>query len=173
MKKQILVITLLLVSAISFSQSRESFELDWKKMKDWKQASHQEDSGNYLTEYLRKGDKLENWKELIAIQRLDITGARIMSLDALMNSGFEELKNNAPEAVLTVIQKDEEAANPWIEYKSESPRFNNDPNPESQFFHVVKTGNSIFLIWWAVKKSKITENDYKMYQEFFRSGVVK
>lgn len=171
--KLYLTAAFLIISLTSFSQSTETFQLDWKKQKEWKQKSHQEQSANYLTEYLKKDETFENWKELIAIQRISAPGVMKVPLENLMNMGFSEFKKNAPDATLTLLEKNEDGNNPWIEYKSEAPGFNNDPNPESQFFHVVKTENAIFLIWWATKEAKISDENIKLFQEFFRSGKIK
>ena len=173
MKLVISLLISLIAYQVSFSQSPETFKLNWKKMKGWKQASHQEQNGTYLTEYLKKGESFEDWSELIAIQKIPAPGASKIPLEHLMNSGFEQFKKNAPEATLTVIEKSENIKFPWIEYKSEAPRFNNNPNPESQFFHVVTTEHSIFLIWWATKEAQIESESLALYQEFFQSGKIE
>lgn len=155
------------------AQSTSKFVLDWRSKKDWKQMANQKNEGGYLIEFLKNKETFDNWKELIAIQKITAPGVKQLPLEMLMKSGFESFKKNAPEATLTFIAKDEEAKYPWIEYISEAPRFNNDPNSESQFFHIVKSDDALFIVWWAVKKAKISMEEIKRFKTFFGSGKIE
>ena len=167
MRTQFLILFSIITIGL-LGQNTESIKLDWKQKEGWKVAFEQEEQGNSITEFVQKREKLKNWTELISVQKLNIPNASEIPLEALMNSGYAEAMKNAPEAKLTLIDKNEESEYPWIEYKVEVPQYLNDPNPESQFFHVVQGKYSIFLIWWAVKKDKINDKEISEWKEFSR-----
>ena len=172
MRTQLLILVLLLSIGL-FGQNTETLKLDWKQKKGWKKAFEQEGNPLSIIEYIKKRESLENWTELVAIQKLNIpTNIPQTSLETIMEVGFTETKKNAPEAKLTFIDKNENLEFPWIEYKVEISEYKNDPNPESQLYHVVHGQFSIFFIWWSVKKNNINEKEISEWKEFFETAKI-
>lgn len=148
----------------------ESMMLDWPEAEHWKIGSNQETDQMVLVELIHADETLEKWTEFATM--MSLKGIKNVPMDQAMNMMFNQAKKNGPKATLTFIEKDETAEHPWIIFKIETPRFNNDSNPESQLWYVVQGREALYTNFWAVKKPTITESQKDKWVTFFKTGKV-
>lgn len=91
-------------------------------------------------------------------------------MDKAMNLMYDQAKQNAPKATLTLIEKDEAAKNPWVIFKIESPRFNNDKNPESQLYYIIQGESSLYSNFVAIKEKQLHEEFVDKWVRIFKSS---
>ena len=89
-----------------------------------------------------------------------------------MNMIYEQAKLNAPQAKLTFIEKDINAAHPWIIFLVESPKFNNDPKPESQMWLIIQGKQALYSSFIAVKQAKVPADLREKWLKFFKAAKI-
>ena len=149
---------------------KESMQLEWPAAENWKIASDQENAQQHVTEWLRGNETLQNWTEIGTMTT--IKGIAGIPVDKAMSMMFDQAKENAPEAKLTFIEKDEKAEYPWIIFTIESPRFKNDSKPESQMWYIVQGKQALYSNFRAVKQATIPADLKLKWINFFKTGKV-
>lgn len=165
--KKIFLLFVLFNATVSFAQNpTEYLSLKWPdKWQEETQVSGQVT----FTELIPAGETFENWTEMGNVTT--IQGARI-TMDQAMALMFEQAKKEAPKAKLTLIEKDDNAENPWIIFTIESPNFTNDSVPESQLWYVVQGKDALYTSFRAVKKAKIPAKLKEEWIKFFKAAQV-
>jgi len=148
----------------SFCQDKtEGLKISWPDNFNWKVGSDQENDSQHLVELVPANESIDNWTILVTMQTLKGTvNVPIASVPAAMMS---QAQKTAPDAKLTIFEKDEKAKTPWILFKIESPSFTNDPNPESQLYYVIQGQTALFINFVAIKRRGLPDdfsNQWKM-----------
>src|SRR5688572_21445656 len=112
MKSILTLLSIFLVCNISLAQSQENLKIVWPEEYKWKIGSNQENESMHILELIPANEKIENWS--IMGTMMSIKGAKNVPVDKAMNLMYDQAKQNAPKATLTLIEKDEAAKNPWI-----------------------------------------------------------
>lgn len=150
--------------------SGESFMLYWPDNENWKVGNRQENEQIMMLELIHANETLENWTEIGTMMSVKgVTG--ILVADA-MDLMFQKTKENAPDAKLTFIEKDETAEHPWIIFIIESPRFKDDEIPESQLWYIVQGKQALYTNFRAVKQAAIPEDLKTKWIQFFKTGKI-
>lgn len=148
--KIIKILPLLLFSLTVFSQDKiENLKIDWPESYEWEIGSNQENESMHMIELIPKSQSLQNWK--IIGTMISIKGATNVPMDVYIDLMYTQMKQNAPKAKLTVLEKDETGKNHWALFIIESPRFNDDKTPESQIYYVIQGNSSLYSNLVAVK----------------------
>lgn len=164
---QTILCTLLTLSA--FGQGRiENLKIVWPEEYKWKIGSNQEDGSVHVIELIPGNEEINKWT--IMGTMMSIKGAKSVPMDVVMNSMFDQAKQNAPKATVTLIEKDENAKNRWTIFKIEAPRFNNDKNPESQLYYVVQGESSLYSNFVAVKEKQLTREFIEKWKTVFKKS---
>jgi hypothetical protein len=165
--KKIALLFVFFCTTIAFAQdSTEYLSLKWPDQ--WKQETQVSGQVTF-TELIPAGETLEKWTEIGNMT--SIQGAKI-SMDQAMALMFEQSKKEAPKAKLTLIEKDDNAENPWIIFTIESPNFANDNVPESQLWYIVQGKNALYTNFRAVKKAKLPAKLKEEWIKFFKAAQV-
>ena len=157
----------LLPSIFSNGQGRESLVIVWPEEYNWKIGSNQETESIHMMELIPGDAKIENWT--IMGTMMSIKGAKI-PVDKAMNLMYSQAKQNAPKAVLTLVDKNEIGSNPWIIFKIEAPRFKNDKRPESQLYYIIQGESSLYSNFVAVKEEKLSEAFVEKWKVVFKAS---
>ena len=150
-------------------EGKESLKLDWPPSENWKIANDQENDQQHLVELIHSNETLEKWTEIgnmLALKNVTVP------IDKAMTLMSDQIKEKAPEAKLTLIEKDDKAAHPWIIFMVESPRFKNDNNPESQMWYIVQGKQALYTNFRAIKKATIPAELKTKWIQFFKSGKI-
>jgi hypothetical protein len=161
-------LAIFIFNTFSFGQGRENLKIVWPEEYKWKIGSSQEDESVHMLELIPGDEKIEKWT--IMGTMLSIKGAKNISMDKAMNLMYDQAKQNAPDATLTFIERSEEIENPWIIFKIEAPKFNNDKNPESQLYYIIQGGSSLYSNFVALKEKKLSDDFVNKWKEIFKSS---
>lgn len=91
------------------------------------------------------------------------------TVDKAMNLAYEEIKQQAPKAKLTFIEKDENSEYPSIIFSIESPRFINDRMPESQLWYIIIGKQRLYTNFRAIKMAEISIEQKENWIKFFKN----
>ena len=169
MKNHLFTLLLSFCSALSFSQA-EKIKISWPEEYKWKVLSDQEDKGVHMTELIPENESGEKWT--IIGTTMSIKGAQNVPTDTMMNLMFDQTKANAPKAKLTEIEKGVKDSHPWIIFKIESPRFNNDKNPESQLYFIIQGTQSLYSNFVGVKKKELSADFVEKWSAVFKASEI-
>jgi tetratricopeptide (TPR) repeat protein len=148
----------------------ESFVLEWPANEKWKLGSNQENDQMHVIEVIHSNETLEKWSEIGTMTT--IKNVKNVPMDKAMDLTYQQSKQNAPNAKLTFIEKDETAEYPWITFTIESPEFTNDKTPESQLWYIVQGKNALYTNFRAVKQATIPAELKDKWIAFFKAGKI-
>lgn len=170
MKKAVLLTYLIVASfnILSAQQKAESLKIVWPEEYKWKIGSNQEDNRVHMMELIPEKERITKWT--IIGTMLSIKGVKNVPMDVAMSTTFEQAKLNAPKAVLTLIERDDKAQNPWILFKIEAPEFKNDKNPESQLYYVIQGDQSLYSNFVAMKVTSLNNEFVEKWGKVFKSS---
>lgn len=170
MKKAFLSLTILILLTFgAFGQEKiENLKIVWPEEYKWKIGSNQEDGSIHMLELIPGNEKVDKWT--IMGTMMSIKGAKNVPMDKVMTTMFEQAKQNAPKATVTLIEKNENVKNHWTIFKIEAPRFNNDKNPESQLYYVIQGESSLYSNFVAVKEKTLSDEFVEKWKLIFKSS---
>jgi hypothetical protein len=168
MKLILTLLSIFLIGNISLAQNQENLKIFWPEEYKWKIGSNQENESMHILELIAGDEKIEKWS--IMGTMMSIKGAKNVPVDKAMNLMYDQAKQNAPKATLTLIEKDEAAKNPWIIFKIESPRFNNDKNPESQLYYIIQGESSLYSNFVAIKEKQLHDDFVNKWVKVFKAS---
>jgi hypothetical protein len=158
-----------LFSLTVFSQGKiENLKIDWPEEYEWVIGTNQENESMHMIELIPKSQTLQDWK--IIGTMISIKGITNLPMDVYIQLMHTQMKERAPKAKLTVLEKDETGKNHWALFTLESPRFNNDPKPESQLYYVIQGDSSLYSNLVAVKEKKLSKEFIEEWSAVFKAS---
>jgi len=170
MKQSILIAAFLILTASAHGQKQENLKIIWPEEYKWKIGSNQEDGNISMLELIPGDETLEKWT--IMGTMMSLKGAKNIPMDAIMQTMIDQAKQNAPKATLTLIEKNESDKSHWIIFKIESPRFNNDKNPESQLYYIIQGETSLYTNFVAIKEKSLSKEFVDKWTAVFKSSEI-
>ena len=170
MRKVLLSVTMLfLLTLWAFGQEKmENLKIVWPEEYKWKVGSNQEDESVHMLELIPENEKIDKWT--IMGTMMSIKGAKNVPMDKVMTTMFEQAKQNAPKATVTLIEKNEDVKNHWTIFKIEAPRFKNDKNPESQLYYVIQGESSLYSNFVAIKEKALSDEFVEKWKLIFKAS---
>lgn len=150
-------------------QAAEFFILQWPDKESWEGVNERDVDGQHSIHFVHERESIDEWTEMAnmtAIKRLNITPEKAM------NSLFEDVKQYAPKAKLTIIDKDDNAFFPWILFSIEAPRIRGERQPESQLWFVLRGKQRLYTNFFAIKQPALSEPIKRKWSNFFKSGKI-
>jgi hypothetical protein len=92
----------------SFAQKKETLKIVWPEEYKWKIGSNQENETVHMMELIPGNETVEKWT--IIGTMMSYKGAQAFPVDKAMNLMFDQTKQSAPDAKLTMVEKDEVAS---------------------------------------------------------------
>ena len=167
--KHLLALLLLLICS-TFANAQESLKIVWLEKYEWKLLSNQENDKLHVVELIPGKERADNWTLLG--QMMSIKGALNISMDQAKDLMVEQTKVKAPDAVLTVLEKDEADDYPWILFKLENPTPPAGQHPESQLWYIRQGQTALYLNFIAVKKKKLKNKFVAEWSAVFKASEV-
>lgn len=149
---------------------KESLMLDFPDSENWKVGDDQENNQQHVIDLIHSNETIDKWTELANMT--SIKGVTGVPMDKAMNLMYDQSKQNAPEAKLTFIEKDESAEYPWIIFTIEAPGFKNDKTPESQLWYIVQGKQALYTNFVAIKQATLTQTFKDKWTKFFKTGKI-
>ena len=149
------------------NELEENIISHWTKQENWKIGSDQKNTKLRVIDFIPSNETLANWTELGNMTSME--SKEDVTLDKVMNLTFEQIKQQAPKAKLTFIDKDENAEYPWTIFTIECPIFIDSKIPESQLWYVVIDKDRLYTNFRAVKKMEISKEQKEKWVDFFKT----
>jgi hypothetical protein len=168
MKNLCTLILLFFAITVARGQGKtENLKLDWPDEYDWKVGSNQDTKELQVIELIPKKEKLTKWT--IMGTMFSYKGVKIPDINLVPNGMFQEAKKNSVDATLTVIEKSETGAHPWILFKIEMPGTSN-PKPESQLFYAVQGDTALYSNFVALKVASLDDDFVVKWSKIFKTS---
>ncbi|HVD99174.1 MAG TPA: hypothetical protein VNB90_13285 [Cytophagaceae bacterium] len=174
MKRILLPFLFIFLAAITHAQDTTSTEkliILWPTEYKWKVASSQQDGKVQLIEIIPEKERLDKWT--IMGTMMSLNGVKNLSVTMVMNAMYDQAKQIAPEAMLTLIEKNEEVKNPWVIFKIEAPAYTGDKKPESQLYYVIQGNAALYSNFVAVKEKKLSDSFVEKWTKIFKSSILE
>jgi len=168
MRKLILSLSCLFV--LSTISAQETLNIAWPDEYNWTLLSNHEDEKLQILEIIPANQTKDNWSLLG--QMTAVKGSTKITMDKAKDLMFSQTKQNAPNATITEIERNETAEHPWIIFKVECPSFTNDSNPESQLWYIIRSDNALYMNFIASKTDKLSPAFADMWSHIFKNSQI-
>ena len=169
MKQLILFACTLITTLLSFGQIKtEQLKITIPEENKWKIDYQEEDSTHRYVELIPVQEKIYSWTSQVIMASLK--GVTNVSMNAAMNSTFEQAKKNAEKLVLTLVEQGNTAKHPWIIFKIEATSFENDPDPESQLYYLMQGATALYTNTVTIKEKILSKEFVDKWVRVFKAG---
>lgn len=168
MKRLLFIVALATLTVSAYGQTQENLGINWPEEYKWKIGSNQEDDTIHMIELIPGNETIDKWT--IIGTMMSIKGLKNIPMDTVMQTMFDQAKQNAPKATLTFIEKDESGENHWIIFKIEAPRFKDDKKPESQLYYIIQGNTSLYTNFVAIKEKSLSKDFVDKWTTIFKNS---
>jgi len=170
--KNLLFLILICLNTSVFAQHTEYLDFTWQSEEDWSVAFEEEDDKMLILQYIPKGQTLETWREIGTIQMIKMAEIRQFTPYEMMEIMYKQGLQQAPEAKLTFITKNDSTEYPWIQFKIEAPKLKDIPQAESQLYHLIQGKETLFVVIWGIRRWEIYTEEESKWREIFSKATV-
>ena len=170
MKKQLIIICLILAGLASSTQAQENLKIAWPGEIKWKIGSNQKSGNTRMVEVIPENESMDNWT--IIGTMISIMGSKSVSVEKFMELTYNQTLKNAPKAKLTMIEKGVKSGSPWIMFRIESPSFNNNKIPESQLYYIIRGKQALYSNFVAVKQPSFGVLFVEKWAKVFKNSAL-
>jgi len=169
MKKLLLLAACIGFAATTFAQ--EKLTIDWPKEDKLKVATDQPSGQVRMVELIPEKETLDKWT--LMGNTMSMEGVKLPSTKTVVDLFSQTAKQNAPDATVTVLESDDTAKNIWVLFKIESPKFLDDPKPESQLYYAIQGDTTLFVNFIAIKKAKLPSDFVTKWSKVFKASKLE
>lgn len=170
MKKTYTLLFILSTIAIYSQNKIENLKVNWPEEYKWKIGSDQENESAHFIEVVPGNESIDKWT--IIGTMISMKNVTNMPMDKAMDLFYQQTKTNAPEAKVTLIEKNETAKNHWILFKIEVAKYLDDPNPESQVYYIIQGDSSLYVNLVGIKEKKISKDFEEKWSKVFKASEI-
>ncbi len=169
--KKIILFLLLVISISTIAQEKiENLKVNWPEEYKWKIANNQENETVHFVELVPGKESLENWS--IIGTMMSLKNVRDMGMDKAADLFYSQTKQNAQNAKLTILEKNEQDKYPWILFKIEVEEYLDDIKPESQVYYIIQGDSSLYVNLVGIKEKKISKKFEEKWSKVFKSSEI-
>ncbi|GAA4773000.1 MULTISPECIES: hypothetical protein [Flavobacterium] len=169
--KKIILFLLLVISISTIAQEKiENLKVNWPEEYKWKIANNQENETVHFVELVPDKESLENWS--IIGTMMSLKNVRDMGMDKAADLFYSQTKQNAQNAKLTILEKNEQDKYPWILFKIEVEEYLDDIKPESQVYYIIQGDSSLYVNLVGIKEKKISKKFEEKWSKVFKSSEI-
>lgn len=169
MKKYIFLITLLGIANTVFSQEKiENLNVTWPEEYKWKVGNSQEDKTMHFMELVPGNESIDKWS--IIGTMMSLKNVHDLSMNEAVKLFHAQTKAQAPDAKLTVLEKNETVKNPWVLFKIEVEKYLSDAKPESQLYYIIQGDSSLFVTFVGIKEKEISKKFEEQWSNVFKTS---
>jgi hypothetical protein len=103
---------------------------------------------------------------------ISVMGAKSVSVEQAMNMTYNQTLKNAPQAKLTMIEKDIKSGSPWILFRIEAPKFNTSNVPESQLYYIIQGKRALYTNFVALRRPTLDVLFVEKWVKVFKNSVL-
>jgi hypothetical protein len=167
MKKMIVFLFAIVVSLSSFGQS-ESLKIPWPA--GWKQAFESKTQVQDIAEFTPGNETLEKWTILGTM--MNLRGMNNIPIDMTMNMMFSDVKKNASNPTMTLVEKKTDGKNPWIIFKIEGSGTKKTNEPLSTLYYIISGQSGFFNNSVAIKESSLSKDFVDKWAGIFKASEI-
>lgn len=132
--------------------------------RDWQEAYHKtNDENEGITEFVLKGENVENWSELIAVQKFNVNqGSLEEYYDLFMKNLKEAVKPDQVHSRIIKKDKDTLLFEWWIDKPSS--------NAQHEWFKIFKTPQSLMILRYVTKKLDKVEKQRPIWEKILEDA---
>jgi len=168
MKKLCALAVLLCFTAVFAQDKQESLKINWPEEYNWKVGSDQESGPTHLTELVPGKETVNKWTLMGTI--MSIKGVKVATTAQMADIFRQSSLAESPESKLTVLESDDTAKNIWTLFKVETPKFPNDPKPESQLYYIIQGEATLYVNFIAVKEKTLSKSFTEKWTKVFKAS---
>jgi hypothetical protein len=147
---------------------QEILRIDWPAEYKWKVGSDQDDGKMHMLEVVPGNETVENWTIIGSL--LAIKGVTGVPMDVVLKGTVEQQQKLDTAATVTLIERNDTAAHPWILFKIESPTAHNAGKPESELFYFIQGNTSLFNGIVGIKEATLTNDFVAKWKGVFKTS---
>jgi len=170
MKKQLLILIVLLTGIPYLTQAQENLKIAWPGEYKWKIGADQKSGNTRMVELLPGNESLTNWT--IMGTMVSMMGSISVPVEQVMNATYNQTLKNAPLAKLKMIEKGIKSGSAWILFRIESPRFKNSAVPESQLYYIIQGKRALYSNFVAVKQPSLGVLFVDKWAKVFKNSML-
>lgn len=173
-----LLVSLFLFASVSRAQTdsakaarvpQEVLQIDWPAEYNWKVGTDQDNGKMRLVEVVPGSETVENWSIIGSL--LAIKGMTNMPMQTVLQGALEQQQKSDSIAHLTVLERNDTAASPWILFKVESATQRGATGKtESDMFFVVQGKTALFNAIVGVHEATLTDDFVSKWKNVFHSS---
>lgn len=165
--KNLLALACILWGLAAFCQ-KESLSISWPQEYHFKEISNQSEGQVHITEMVPEKEDGENWTLLT--ETMVIKGAVVPATAVIVQLFEQSTRSESPDAKLTVLEADDKAKNIWVIFKVETPKFPDDPLPESQLYYAIQGAEGLYVNFIAIKEKELTKEFISRWSAVFKAS---
>jgi hypothetical protein len=167
--KKLLALALLLCFTTAFAQNKqESLKINWPEEYKWKVGSDQESGQTHLIELVPGRETVEKWTLMGTM--MSVKGVKVATTAQMAEIFRQSSLKESPDSKLTILESDDTAKNIWTLFKVETPKFPNDPVPESQLYYVIQGEGTLYINFIAIKEKTLSKSFIEKWTKVFKAG---
>jgi hypothetical protein len=150
-------------------QQTEHLTTDWPAEYKWRVIKRQND-GEKQSVIIIPGNEMPQHATIVGVMAA-YKGRHFSDMDQMIDQYKNALDTGS---VLTIIQRADSAANPWVIFKIETPKNFKYPEPESDLYFVTQGRFAVFEDHVAIKEASLPGEFTARWSEIFKgSKLVK
>ncbi len=166
--KLLLIVLFIGCFTVSSVAQTERLVIPWPE--NWKIGAEQKNYTGNTVELISSTEKMDSWTILGTMK--SIKGTENSTIESSMNATFNEVKKNAINPILTLIDKKEDAKNPWILFKIEAAENKNNNTPESRLYYVVRGNDALYSNYVAIKEATLSKEFTNHWAAIFKLSKI-
>lgn len=150
------------------STDKTMYTLPWPAEAGWHPEGRQEKEGLVFVEFLKGKETFDNWTEIGSILKLPLKSNDV-SLEAAAQSAFEQHRKMCESATMTILDKSDTGAHPWIIYSVICPKYSNGTS-ESNIYQIIRDNKTIYICQRGFRLPEISDAQKQEVVAFFKGG---
>ncbi|MBL7974113.1 MAG: tetratricopeptide repeat protein [Candidatus Kapabacteria bacterium] len=154
--------------------NKEMFGLNFPPEEKWSVADRQETQGQLSLFFLREGEDLQNWKQIVhMLQMQNVSKDSDLSLDTVENIFILQAKKNSPKAKVTKLSSGMISNRKYKMFTVETQGSENEKVKESTLFFIVQGNNDLYACSRSIKLGTIPKDILEEWIRFFKETIIK
>lgn len=121
-----------------------------------------------MIERIPENETLEKWS--IMSTTLIYKNVKIAKTEQIVAIFKAASESASKDSKLTVLESNDSAKNIWVLFKVETPKYPNDPKPESQLYYAIQGDVSLYVNFVAVKEKKLSQDFVDKWSKIFKES---
>jgi len=142
----------------------------WPTAYQWKKLSDSTRGNTRSVEYIPAKENKDNWTLKTVMLTIPGSEPGRADMDQNIKTITANIKKEAPNAMVKVIEENNKAANPYVLYTVETPYFDKENKAMSQLFYMVEGDKGTYLSFVSTKEASLTPEFVTTWSKFLKES---